>query len=149
MKIKAKSHGNYVVTPESLAGAIRRGKARAVEGVHAASIRYMERERAFNLVFKDMTSINLPVGIYSEFSNLSESELRKVRLGVGGSAVVLDDQDMHVSIAGLIRASEPLRELASAVHATWMGSKTSDAKAASSRQNGSLGGRPRKVEPAI
>lgn len=149
MKIKAKSYGNHAVTPEALAGAIKRGNARAMEGVHVASIQYLEREHSFNLVFKDMTSISLPVDIYSEFSNLSVGELRKVRLGVGGSALVLDDQDMHVSIAGLIQASEPLRELASAVHATWMGSKTSDAKAASSRQNGSLGGRPRKAAPAI
>jgi hypothetical protein len=71
----------------------------------------------------------------------------RLELGFGGSALCLDSHDLHVSIASLVSASEPLMELASTVIATRNGRSKSDAKAQAARENGQKGGRPRKLAP--
>jgi hypothetical protein len=68
-----------------------------------------------------------------------------LQLGVGGTAICLDERDLHISIVGLVAASDSLLALATAVTASRNGSRSSAAKAKASRENGSKGGRPRKL----
>jgi hypothetical protein len=75
-------------------------------------------------------------------------ELEGLAIGHGGTALCLDARDLHVSIAGLVSASQPLMDLAARVIAVRNGSRRTEAKAQASRENGRKGGRPRKVEVA-
>ncbi|MDX6082959.1 hypothetical protein SIL81_21275 [Xanthomonas campestris pv. incanae] len=148
MRVKAKVFEDIPVTEAALEEAILRGKKSLRNTVRASSVRYVPGEKAFSVSFPDNSSIHLPVSIYEEFSELSDSLLENVELGFAGSAVVLEERDLHVSIAGLIEASKPLRDVVAAVHAGMLGSKKSEAKANASRANGALGGRPRKPQAA-
>ena len=133
------------VTKEALTAALARGRQRAGEGVHAAAVQYSPELASLLLSFADRTAIALPVGNYPELAALSEAELQSLRLDFGGSALCLEARDLHVSIAGLVSASEPLMEMAASLVAARNGRKTSTAKAAAARSNGGKGGRPRQA----
>jgi hypothetical protein len=94
--------------------------------------------------------VSLPIKNYPELASLQDSELNALELGFGGSAICLEARDLHISIAGLVSASQPLMEMAATLIAARNGSKTSDAKARTARQNGKSGGRPRilRADPA-
>ena len=145
--VNMKTQGRFdePVTPEALAQALARGRQRAGEGVHAAAVRYAPELASLLFSFADRTAIALPVGNYPELAALSEAELQALRLGFGGSALCLEARDLHVSIAGLVSASEPLMDMAASLVAARNGRKTSAAKAAAARSNGGKGGRPRQA----
>lgn len=118
------------VTASVLAKATARGRQRRHPGLHALSVAY------------------LPVKNYPELSALGVAELEGLAIGHGGTALCLEAQDLHVSIAGLVSASQPLMDLAATVIAVRNGSRRTEAKAQASRENGRKGGRPRKAEAA-
>lgn len=150
-KIKSAKRFDEPVTAKVLARAIERGRNRKDVGVHATGLHYLVHYKALMVMFADKTAVALPVKKYPEFANLSPAQLKRLSLGMGGSALCLEENDLHVSIAGLVAASSPLMEMAVTVAATRHGSRTSESKAAASRGNGLKGGRPRKqseMEPA-
>lgn len=118
------------VTASVLAKATARGRQRRHPGLHALSVAY------------------LPVKNYPELSALGVAELEGLAIGYGGTALCLEARDLHVSIAGLVSASQPLMDLAATVIAVRNGSRRTEAKAQASRENGRKGGRPRKAEAA-
>lgn len=83
---------------------------------------------------------------YPELSALGVAELEGLAIGYGGTALCLEARDLHVSIAWLVSASQPLMELAATVIAVRNGSRRTEAKAQASRENERKGGRPRKAE---
>ena len=87
---------------------------------------------------------------YITFGRLRPVHTGAVIFGFGGSALCLDARDLHISIAGLVSASQPLMEMAATLIAARNGSKTSNVKARTARQNGKSGGRPRilRADPA-
>ena len=127
-----------------LAQAVERGRKRKDASVHATALHYLAQYQALMVMFADKTAVALPVKKYREFADLSPAQLKRVSLGMGGSALCLDEEDLHVSIAGLVAASAPLLRMAVTVAASRHGGRTSDAKATASRENGQKGGRPRK-----
>jgi len=50
-------------------------------------------------------------------------------MGFGGSALCLEERDLHVSIAGLVSASQPLMEMAATVISARYGNHGSTASA--------------------
>ena len=94
--------------------------------------------------FSDQTALLLPVANYPELRELSVSELGQMELGFGGKAICLEHRDLHMSISGMISASESLMGVASSLIAARNGRRVSAAKATASKANGSKGGRPRK-----
>lgn len=148
--VHVKSQGRFdePVTQEALTAALARGRQRAGEGIRAAAVQYAPELASLLLSFADRTAIALPVGNYPELAALSEAELQALCLGFGGSALCLEARDLHVSIAGLVSASEPLMDMAASLVAARNGRKTSTAKAAAARSNGGKGGRPRQALPA-
>ncbi len=62
--------------------------------------------------FADQSAVCLPVKNYPEFADLTEGDLNGLELGFGGSALCSEVRDLHVSIAGLVSASEPLMDMA-------------------------------------
>lgn len=145
IKVKSKRHNDVVVTEEVLKRGVLAADKNRHGDLHASGLRVESHpHRALVISFEDQTSVSLPVAMFSEFSELESSQLQKLELGFAGSAITLDDADIHVSIAGLIKASEPMRNVVRAVSASILGSSTSEAKAAAARANGAKGGRPRK-----
>lgn len=143
-KTKSARRKDVPVTGAVLARAIERGAGRKDAGVRAAALRYLPPMKALLVLFADQSAVALPVGNYPELSALSVAQLKRVTLGMGGSALCLEEEDLHVSIAGLVAASAPLRRMAISVAAARHGSRTSASKALASRENGLKGGRPRK-----
>src|SRR5216684_1451297 len=78
-------------------------------------------------------------------------ELGKLEVWPDGSAIELEDRDIHISVHGLMTAvlpaMLPARSVA-AIFASRGGQATSDAKRSSAKTNGRKGGRPRKTEVA-
>jgi hypothetical protein len=134
-----------VVTQEVLKQAIERGAKRVGTGVHATSVQYVALLKSLLIGFPDQSAVSLPIKNYPELAALSESELKGLELGFGGSALCSEVRDLHVSIAGMVSASEPLMNLAATLVAARNGGKSSLLKAQAARTNGKNGGRPRLV----
>jgi len=142
--IKAREHYDEPVTESVLEHALVAGRKRRGTTLHATDVWYLADFQALLVGFADKTAVALPIGNYPELAGLSRPELEHLTLGFGGSALCLEERDLHVSIAGLVSASEPLMDMATTVVTARNGSRSSDAKAQAARENGLLGGRPRK-----
>ena len=143
-KIVARQRVDEPVTDDVLAKAIERGRARRSQRLQATAVQYLPARKCVLIGFADQSAVALPVKKYPELAALSSSELENLALGFGGSALCLEERDLHVSIAGLVSASKPLMALAASMIAARNGSRSSAAKAMAARENGLKGGRPRK-----
>ena len=132
------------VTDEVLRRAVERGRQRR-PALHASAVQYEADSQSLRIGFSDLSAVVLPVKNYPELAQLSHAQLDRLVLGFAGSALCLEEQDLHVSIAGLVSASGPLMEMAATVVASRNGSRSSASKAVAARENGQKGGRPRKV----
>lgn len=141
----ANNRFDEIVTPEVLTQAIQRGRLRASAGVHASGVQYVAVLKALLISFVDHSAVALPIQNYPELVGLNEEELNGLELGFAGSALCLQTRDLHVSIAGLVSASQPLMEMAASLIAARNGGRSSATKAASARVNGQKGGRPRVI----
>jgi hypothetical protein len=77
--------------------------------------------------------------------------LAKLELWPDGSAIELEDRDIHISVDGLMTAILPAMlptRTVAAIFASRGGRATSDAKRSSAQENGRRGGRPRKAGKA-
>ena len=141
--VKAQPRFDEPVTQDVLTHAIELGRKRGGEGVYATSVKYVPLLKSLLVSFADQSAVALPVKNYPELTVLTPANLNKLTLGFGGSALCLEDRDLHVSIAGLVSASKPLMEMAATLTAARNGQKTSAVKVRASRINGKKGGRPR------
>ncbi|MET0323396.1 MAG: DUF2442 domain-containing protein [Duganella sp.] len=112
--VARKSYGKPI-TDKVRDEAIARGQQRSVAEPHATDLRYLRDRRAIELDFADRTAITLPIEKYHELASLSEEQLSGLALGFGGSVLCLEALDLHISIAGLMAESQPLKEVAAAV----------------------------------
>jgi hypothetical protein len=147
--VKAHTPFDEPITAQVLEQAIERGKLRSRSGIHAQEVSYLSAQKALLIGFADHSALLLPVQNYPEFAALSAAQLRQITVGFGGSALCLDERDLHVSITGLVKASQPLMSMAATVIASRNGQRSSNAKAQASRANGSKGGRPKRVGKAV
>jgi len=75
-------------------------------------------------------------------------ELARLEVWPDGSAIELEDRDIHISVHGLLTATLPAMlppRAVAAIFASRGGKATSDAKRSSAQANGRKGGRPRKT----
>ena len=141
--MKAPTRFDEPVTQEGLDQAIERGRKRASVGVRATAVQYVPQFGSLLFSFVDRSAVVLPVSNYPELAALDESDLQALTLGFGGSALCLKARDLHVSIAGLVSASQPLMDMAASLVAVRNGRKSSTSKSAAARENGRKGGRPK------
>lgn len=141
--LKVQNGFDEPVTQAVLNQAIERGRLRGGQGVHATAVKYLPVLKSLLISFADHSAVALPVRNYPELTALSAADLGKLTLGLGGSALCLDARNLHVSIAGMVSASQPLMDMAATLVAARNGSKTSAVKVQASRANGQKGGRPR------
>ncbi len=143
--VKVQRRFDEVVTQEVLKQAIKRGAKRAGTGVHATSVQYVALLKSLLIGFADQSAVSLPIKNYPELAALTEGELKGLELGFGGNALCSEVRDLHVSIAGMVSASESLMDMAATLIAARNGGKSSHLKAQAARTNGKNGGRPRLV----
>ena len=132
------------VTDDVLRRAVARGHQRR-SALHASAVQYMADSQSLRIGFSDLSAVILPVKNHPELAQLSRTQLDGLVLGFAGSAICLEEQDLHISIAGLVSASVPLMAMAATVVASRNGSRSSASKAVAARENGQKGGRPRKL----
>lgn len=142
--IKAQELDDQPVTQRVLNQAIDQGRKRNAPNIQPTTLRFLSELNALAIGFSDQTALLLPVANYPELRELSGSELGQMELGFGGKAICLDHRDLHMSISGMISASESLMGVAGSLIAARNGRRVSAAKATASKANGSKGGRPRK-----
>lgn len=145
--VTAKDRFDEPVTTDVLRRATARGQQRRDLAMHASALQYVADSRALMIGFADQSAVVLPIKNYPELANLSHADLGRLSLGYAGSALCLEERDLHISIAGLVTASAPLMEMAATVVAARNGSRSSAIKSIAARQNGQKGGRPRKARP--
>jgi hypothetical protein len=143
--MKALEHEDVQVNEQTLAVALANGVSRRACTLQAATVQFLVDFQALMIGFSDRTAVLLPVAHYPELAELSTTELNQLELGFAGSALCLESRDMHLSIAAMVSASEPLMAMAASLIATRNGKRSSKAKASASRVNGMKGGRPRKL----
>jgi hypothetical protein len=136
------------VTQKVLDQAIEHGRKRGPSGIRATAVQYVPQLESLLFRFLDHSAVALPVRNYPELATLDESDLQSLSLDFGGSALCLKTRDLHVSIAGLVSASQPLMDMAASLVAVRNGRKSSSIKSAAARENGRKGGRP-KLETAV
>ena len=107
----------------------------------ASAVRYDPR---IGLILVDLRSgfaFGFPPERIAGLAGSSAKELSTVRISPSGDGLHWDDQDVQVSLTGLVRDALNLEEWAPRL----MGQVRSEAKARASRLNGLKGGRPRRV----
>ncbi|CDG82399.1 DUF2442 domain-containing protein [Janthinobacterium agaricidamnosum] len=144
--IKARSHIDEPVTEAILQQAIVRSREQSAP-LQATTLHYLPEQKRLLIGFADDNALALSTKNYVELADLSDAELKRMTLGLSGTALCLDERDLHMSITGLVSASKPLMAMALSLAAVRNGSSNSAAKAHASRQNGLKGGRPRKLAP--
>jgi len=146
---KASSRFDEPVTQGGLDQAITKGRkpasAGASSGFRATAVHYLPAFKVLLFSFSDRSAVALPVSNYPELAALNDKELKALSLGFGGSALCSDKHDLHISLAGMVAASQPLMNMAATLVATKNGQKSSAAKSAAARENGRKGGRPKAV----
>ncbi|UWF48605.1 DUF2442 domain-containing protein [Pseudomonas sp. N3-W] len=145
--VKAKMQVDRPVTETLLDEAIERGQVRHTCAVQATTVTLLDS--CLVVRFEDGSGVLLPVKLYPEFAGFKAEDFAGLKVGFSGTALCHDTRDVHVSIAGMISASESLMTVAASVIASRNGRQSSAAKAEAARANGKKGGRPRKVEVAL
>lgn len=72
----------------------------------AESVVFNSAERTFCFTFNDKTQETIQIDNFEEFSGIPDKDLNKARLGFVGTALVLEDYDLHILIEGLIRDNQ-------------------------------------------
>jgi hypothetical protein len=131
------------ITNESIAAARRAGEA---IGPCAVSARYRPSIAKIEVDFDNGVTLAVPVSLIEGLRGASDAELKVIEISPAGWGLHFPKLDAHVYVPalfeGIYGSKTWMKHLASRA-----GSVKSDAKAASSRENGKKGGRPRKVQP--
>ncbi len=148
---KVSSRFDEPVTHEGLDRAIAKGRrgAGVSAGFNATAVHYVPAFGVLLFSLSDQSAVALPVSDYPELAALNDKELKALSLGFGGSVLCSDKHGLHISLAGMVAASQPLMDMAATLVATHNGQKSSAAKAAAARENGRQGGRPKSVLTAL
>lgn len=136
------------VSDMEYAEALAAGREEADSEFRAKSVRYIADRDALELTTSKGAGFLIPRGWISALQDVAVKDLARLNVWPDGSAIEIDDLDIHISVHGLLSATLPgivsSRALA-AIFASRGGRATSAAKRGTAQINGRKGGRPRKV----
>jgi hypothetical protein len=138
----------HEITDTAYAAALVAGQAAAEEEVRAQAVRYVPDRDAIEIVTAGNAGFLIPRGWIGALQDVPTDDLAKLEIWPDGSAIELEDRDIHISVHGLMTAILPAMlppRAVAAIFASRGGKATSDAKRSSAQANGRKGGRPRKA----
>jgi hypothetical protein len=141
----------HQLTDAQYAQALAAGQVEAEAEFRAQAVRYVPEWDAIEIVTTRNTGFLIPRQWIGALQESSVKDLKKLEVWPDGSAIEIDQRDIHISVHGLIVALLPAMlpsGVIAAVFASRGGQSTSVAKRQSARENGRKGGRPRRRKVA-
>jgi hypothetical protein len=136
------------VTDGEFAAALAAGQAEAETELRAQSVRYVADRDSIEVVTTRHAGFLIPRSWIGALQDVPIADLAQLEIWPDGSAIELENQDIHISVDGLLTAILPAMlptRMVAALFASRGGKVTSAAKQNSARSNGRKGGRPRKI----
>jgi hypothetical protein len=136
------------ITDTAYAMALATGQTEAQTEIRAQAVRYVPERDAIEIVTTRNAGLLIPRQWIGALEDVPIDDLTKLTIWPDGSAIELEEHDIHISVHGLMTAILPAILPARAVAAIFAsrGSKaTPDAKRSSAQTNGRKGSRPRKA----
>ena len=138
---------DHKITDAEFAAALAAGRADVETEIRAQAVRYVADRDAVEIVTTRSAGFLIPRQWIGALQDVPEAELAKLEVWPDGSAIEIDDRDIHISVDGLMTAILPAMlptRTAAAIFASRGGKAISAAKRSSAQENGRRGGRPRK-----
>ena len=135
------------ISDAEYAAALAAGRTEAETEIRAQAVRYVSERDAIEIVTNRNAGFLIPRQWIGALQDVPTEELRNLEVWPDGSAIELEDRDVHISVHGLLTAILPAMlpsRTVAAIFASRGGQATSRAKRISSKVNGRKGGRPRK-----
>lgn len=135
------------ISDAEYAAALAAGRTEAETEIRAQAVRYVPERDAIEIVTNRNAGFLIPRQWIGALQDVPTEELSKLEVWLDGSAIELEDRDVHISVHGLLTAILPAMlpsRTVAAIFASRGGQATSRAKRLSSKVNGRKGGRPRK-----
>jgi hypothetical protein len=141
----------HSIADAEFAAAVAAGRVEAETEIRAQAVRYVLDRDSIEIVTTRHAGFLIPRGWIGALQDVPIEELCKLEVWPDGSAIELEDRDIHISVDGLMTAILPAMlptRTVAAIFASRGGRATSDAKRSSAQANGQRGGRPRKTGKA-
>ena len=126
-----------------------RGKDIAASGTLARTARYDQASAALSVVLANGCVVMIPVALVEMLADAPDQIRAEVEVIGIGTRLHWPSLDLDLSVAGLLAGVLGTTKWIDCQRASRAGAAQSEAKSAAARANGTKGGRPRKVPPAI
>jgi hypothetical protein len=135
------------ISDADFATALAAGRLEAETEIRALAVRYVPDRDCIEILTTRHAGFLIPRGWIGALQDVPIDDLSKLEVWPDGSAIEIEDRDIHISVDGLMTAilpaMLPTRTVAT-IFASRGGKATSEAKRSSAQKNGRMGGRPRK-----
>lgn len=139
----------HQITDAEYAAALAAGRAEAEAEIRAQAVRYVPERDAVEIVTVRNAGFLIPRAWIGALQDVPTDDLARLEIWPDGSAIALEDRDIHISVHGLVTAILPAMlppRAVAALFASRGGRAMSEAKRSSAQANGRKGGRPRKAK---